>query len=96
MLDEALLAKIKSRLSDDIVVASSYATLFSGLKKNHPRKVAIVNPLVYMIRRVLFTATVIYFVSQPLFTLLAFLGISLVVLAYSCHEKQWTDPAING
>lgn len=63
ILDDALLAKIKSRLASKTSVAPSYATLFVGLKRNHPRKVAIVNPLLYMIRRIIFVATAISFVS---------------------------------
>jgi low temperature requirement protein LtrA len=37
----------------------------------------------------------VVFVDQPLFAVLSFLGLTVAMLAYSLHEKQWKDPAIN-
>lgn len=89
ILDDVLLAKLLSKLEDKVTVSRHYRTLFNGLKQNHPRKVAIVHPILYLVRRLIFVATAIYFVQMPLFSMLAFMSLTLVILAQSLHEKQW-------
>lgn len=95
VLDGVLLAKLLSKLEDKVTVSRHYRTLFNGLKLNTPRKVAIVHPLQYLVRRLIFVATAIYFVSMPVFSMLAFMSLTLVMLAQSLHEKQWKQPAVN-
>ncbi len=94
-MDSVLIAKIKSKLEDKIEVSHNYKTLFTGLKVNHPRKVAITHPLLYIARRIALLSTAVYFVEVPMFTLLAFMGFNMVTLAYGLHEKQWSSRAIN-
>ena len=37
-----------------------YRTLFYGLKKNHPHNVAIVHPLLFLIRRIIYSIVIVY------------------------------------
>ena len=95
VLDAALIARIKSKLEGTIVVSDRYSTFFTGLKRNHPRNVAVVNPLFFMLRRIIFVISVIYFIDQPIFSVITFLCLTLAMLAYGIHERQWELASIN-
>ena len=42
----------------------SYRTLFYGLKRNHPHNVAIVHPIVFILRRILFAVIIVFLATN--------------------------------
>ena len=95
MQDYRLIAKLKAKLGSQIELSSRYKTLFYGLKRNHPRNVALVHPFAFLLRRIIFVTSLLYFFQQPVFSVLLFMSLTLSMLVYSVHEKQWETPAIN-
>ena len=87
VLDAELIAHIKSKMADKIVISRYYKTLFYGLKLDHPMKVALVHPLFFILRRILFVAALAYFVTQPMFAVLVFLSTTFVMLIFGVHER---------
>ena len=82
-------------LEDTILVNPRYQTIFSGLKKNHSHNVALVHPMSFLLRRLVYAALIIFMFEMPLFVTLILLYASLGFLAYLLLESQWEDNIIN-
>ena len=63
-----------------------HKTLYAGLKLNHERNVAVVHPLIFIIRRAFLSLIVIFMDDQTLVGPFLILGTTLIVLAYACCE----------
>ena len=72
-----------------------YETLFLGLKKNHPHSVALVQPISYLVRRVIYAALIVFMHDSPFFVTVALLCMSLALLAFVCSEHQWESSVVN-
>ena len=78
-----------------MLTSQYYRTLFYGLRHNHERNVAIVHPLMFLVRRVIY-ALVIVFLAHVMFWGVWFVMYScLVMLAFALAEWQWREPIIN-
>ena len=91
----AVEAKIKLILEDTVHINPRFKTIFSGLKKNHAHNVALVHPMSFLIRRVVYAALVIFMFDMPLFVALILLLASHCFLAFVIVEKLWEDSIIN-
>ena len=87
MLDYRLISKIKEKLASEVELSPRYETLFYGLKRGHPRNVAAIHPFAFLTRRIIFVASLLAFIEQPVFSVLTFLCINLAMLAYGIHER---------
>lgn len=56
---------------------------------NHPRNVAIVHPLMYTLRRILYALIVVFMFKAPLLGTWILLGTTLLMLMYVLVEMQW-------
>ena len=84
------------RLSDQVILRQSYKTLFYGLKKNHPHNVAIVHPLSFLLRRILYAIIIIFTTEEnSFFGALILLLTSLFMMTLVLLEAQWQDTLIN-
>jgi cobalamin biosynthesis protein CobD/CbiB len=74
----------------------SYKTLFYGLKKNHHHNVAIVHPLSFLLRRIIY-ATVITFTTEDnaFFGALILLLTCIFMMTLVVLEAQWQESLIN-
>ena len=79
-------AKISVEMAIAVVELARYKTLYYGLKRNHPRNVAIVHPLMYMMRRIIFAFMIVYMDKVELWNVLIFLTCTLAMLAYALVE----------
>jgi len=70
-------------------------TLHYGLKLNHPRNVALVHPLLYTLRRVVYALAIVFLAGYPLFGVWIVLSCTLVMIAFGLLEHPWKDPLIN-
>ncbi len=61
-------------------------TFFLGLKKNHPHSVALVQPISYLVRRVIYAALIVFMNSMPFFLTVCLLTLSLILLAFVLAE----------
>ena len=72
-----------------------FKTLYYGLIMNHPRNVAIVHPLMFTIRRIIYALIIVFmFKAKLLGTWIMLLG-TLAMLAYVFVEWQWKSRVIN-
>ena len=71
-----------------------YKTLYYGLKRNHPHMAAITHPLIFLVRRVIYAAIVLFMINTPIvgIALLAFICVG--VIAFVIVEQQWEDTLI--
>lgn len=53
---------MRNFLADSVQSSRAYSTLFYGLKKNQPHNMAVLHPLVFVLRRVLYAAVILFFV----------------------------------
>lgn len=88
-------AQIKLKLESLTKPSQRYRTLFYGLKRNHPHSAAVMHPLMFLLRRILYSAIVIYFVSLPIVAVYVLIVACLIMLAYVIVEKQWEDSLIS-
>ena len=73
-------------------------TLYLGLKMNHPRHVALLHPLAFILRRILFAAIIIFMVNVSLYNILGvflLLGTCLFMLGFVLSEWQWQSQWIS-
>ena len=73
-----------------------YKTLFYGLKKNHPHNVAIVHPLLFLLRRIIYAIVIVLTTEEnALFGAIALLLTCLFMITLVVLEAQWQDTLIN-
>lgn len=87
---------MRVRLQDMIEPKMAYMTLFYGLKRNQPHNMAIVHPLAFVLRRILYAFVVLFLVgSAAFFGALLLLVTCLVFMTFVAVENHWEDSLIN-
>lgn len=74
------------RLAETVRRPERYRTLFYGLKRNHPRNVAIVHPLMFLLRRIIFALMIVYMDKIAVWSTFIFMFMTLTMLAYALSE----------
>ena len=54
-------AHLRVKVADTVKPKSSQETFYYGLKANHERNVAVVHPLMFMMRRITYTSAIVVF-----------------------------------
>ena len=88
-------ARRRLKVEDTVKPAQNYKTLYYGLKKNHERNVAVVHPLMFMLRRIIFALVIVFMDEIMFWGVLVVMFSCLIMLAYVLHEQQWQDRIIN-
>lgn len=88
-------AYLRVALESKVWLNQRYKTLFYGLKKNHPRHVAVVYPIVFLVRRLVYTCLILFLLSLPYITIVLLMLGCLAMLAFIFSESQWEDSIIN-
>lgn len=88
-------ARRRLKVEDTVKPAQNYKTLYYGLKKNHERNAAVVHPLMFMIRRIVFALVIVFMDEIMYWGVLVVMFSCLLMLAYVLHEQQWQDRIIN-
>ena len=78
-----------------ITKSKRFKTLFYGLKLNQPRNSALVHPLMYTVRRVIYALAIVLLAHHSLFGVWILTVSTLLMLVYALNEEQWRDPIIN-
>jgi hypothetical protein len=74
-------------LEQVVEVSDRYRTLFYGLKRNHPNRAAIVYPLVFLIRRIIYSALVVFLAELPVVGAYILCIICVMMIAYVIVEQ---------
>ena len=88
-------ARTRLALVDQVKLNPSYETLFLGLRKNHPHNVAVVHPLLFLVRRVMYALIIVFMVDEPFFGSVLLLLSCFMMLCFTVTEAQWEDSAMN-
>ena len=72
-----------------------FKTLYYGLKLNHPRNVALVHPVMFSIRRIIYALSIVLLAQYALFGVWILLVGTLFMLAFAITEWPWNDVVIN-
>lgn len=72
-----------------------YETLFTGLKKNHPHQVALLHPLFFLLRRIIYAAIIIFLYRWPLFSAVALIYLTLLCAGFVINYHHWESSLIN-
>ena len=87
-------AKIRLELESLVKVSQRYKTLFLGLKLNHPHSAAIVHPLVFLLRRIIYSAIALFCLTVPVVGAFILSFICVLMITYILVEQQWEDSLI--
>jgi len=88
-------ARLKLSLEDQVRLNKRYATVFDGLKLNTEHNSAVVEPLLFLLRRTIFATVIVFLPNAPLVAAMIMLVASVCVLAFTIVEQPWKDPAHN-
>ena len=77
---------MKIELADSVKEPSRSKTLYYGLKRNHPRNVAVVHPLMFLFRRIIFALVIVFMDQVPIWGIIIFMYMALTMLAYVLSE----------
>ena len=89
------MARTRLQLADSVRQPARYKTLYYGLKLNHERNVAVVHPLMFMLRRIAYALLIVFMDQINIFNVLLFMLLTMVMLAYVLNEAQWKERSIN-
>ena len=80
-------ARIRIKLESLVRPSKRYRTLFYGLKRNHPHSAALVHPLVFLLRRIVYSSIVLFMIQLPLMGAYMLALICLGMLAFIIVER---------
>ena len=70
-------------------------TLYYGLRLNHPRNVALLHPVMFTIRRLVYALSIVTLSNYPLFGVWLMMIGTCIMLAFALTEMPWRDPLVN-
>jgi len=76
-------------------VSQRYRTLFYGLRANEARASAVVHPLMFLTRRVIYAVVIVCMDEIPVWGVFIVMACCLSMLAYALTEWQWNEKIIN-
>ena len=77
-----------------VTLNARYRTLFYGLKLNHAHMATVTHPLFYLVRRIIFSALLIYGLQRPFLTINMLALVSILSAAFVITEAPWESPLI--
>ena len=83
--------QLKLKLEDLVDVNPRYQTIFEGLKLNTAHNSAVMQPLAFMLRRILYAALIVFIPHLPQVATIALISACVLMLAFSVNERQWKD-----
>ena len=80
----------------EMIEKSEYSkTLYYGLKLNHPRNVALLHPLMFTIRRLVYTLSIMLLADYQLYGVWLLMLGTCIMLIFAVTEMPWRDPLMN-
>ena len=87
-------AKLRVNREYETKVSDRYKTLFSGLRLNHPHNATVVHPIIFILRRITYAATVLFMLNASILGAYLLSVICIGVIAFVVIEKPWKDSFI--
>ena len=70
-------------------------TLYYGLRLNHPRNVALIHPIMFVVRRIVYALSIVLLENYTLYGVWILMLGTLLMLTFAVTEMPWKDPLIN-
>lgn len=86
---------MKVQLESSARVPVSYQTLFFGLKRNHASNVAVVHPIIFLLRRVILASVIVFMDKVHAWGVLIVMACTLTMLGYVLTLSQWREKSVN-
>lgn len=86
--------QLRLKLEDLVDVSQRYETIFDGLKLNTAHNSAVMQPLTFMVRRIIYAALIVFIPHMPQVATIALISMCVLMLAFSLNEKQWKDAEV--
>lgn len=88
-------AELRLKLESLVQLNERYKTLFDSLKLNTAHNSAILEPFLFMLRRMIYSALIIFMPHLPQIATSLLLIACLVIMAFTLIEKPWSTPEMN-
>ena len=88
-------AHLRVKFAERMKAPQQYKTLFFGLKHNHERNVAVIHPLMFLMRRIIYALVIVFMDDVMYYGVFIVMMSCLAMLAFALTEKQWNEPIIN-
>lgn len=88
-------ARRRLKFEDTVKPSQSHKTLYYGLKMNHERNVAVMHPLMFLLRRVIYALVIVFMDEIMVWGVFIVMACCLCMLAYALTEWQWKEKVIN-
>ena len=90
-------AETRVDIEDEVEVSPYYKTLYYGLRKNHEHNAATVYPILFVLRRVIYSLVIVFLINdmQPFFGALILIMTTLFMLIFVAIEGQWESKTLN-
>ena len=88
------MAKLRVNQECEKKVSNRYRTLFLGLRLNHPHNATIVHPMIFILRRITYAATVLFMANASILGIYLLSVICIGVISFVILEKPWKDSFI--
>lgn len=89
-------ARARLDLQDQAKVSHWYKTLLYGLRHNHSYKIAVLHPLAFLLRRILYATVIVFSSEENIFWgAFAMLLTCLFMMALVWSKTPWQDAYIN-
>ena len=79
-------AHIRVKFADRMKTPQHYRTLFFGLKHNHERNVAIIHPLMFLLRRIIYALVIVFMDEVMYYGVFVVMLSCLTMLAFALTE----------
>lgn len=79
-------AHIRVKFADRMKTPQQYKTLFYGLRHNHERNVAVIHPLMFMLRRIIYALVIVFMDKVMYYGVFIVMLSCLAMLAFACTE----------
>lgn len=88
-------ANLRLRLEELVEVSPRYVTIFQGLKLNTAHNSAVMEPLSYFLRRLIYAALIVFMPHLPQIQTLILLAVCFATLVFTVVEKPWLHSEMN-
>lgn len=88
-------AKLRLGFEDQISLSARYKTIFLGLKLNTEHSSTVIQPLGFLLRRLIYALLIVFCSEASMVNGVALLCLSTVALAFTVIEKPWADPTVH-
>ena len=79
-------SSLRLQFEDRVQPCENLKTLYYGLKMNHERNVAVMHPLMFVLRRIIYALVIVFMDGEMIWGVVIVIVCCIVMLAYALSE----------